>query len=187
MYVLSPPRSEDSTRRRATGHSQALNVFRVPYPPGKDSSAPAQKQAGFTLIELLIVIVIIAILAAIALPSYSDYLTRSKLTDAMNGLSGFRVSMEQNFQDNRAYICPGSTNGPANPQFTYFTFTCTLTTDANGNAGYTGQAAGNTGSPVSGFTYQIDNLNNRTTTAVPTGWGTAPVTCWVVRKGGGCQ
>lgn len=37
---------------------------------------------GFTLIELMIVVVILAILAAIALPSYQEYLTRARRADA---------------------------------------------------------------------------------------------------------
>ena len=58
---------------------------------------------GFTLIELMIAIAIVAILAAIVVPSYTDYIRRSRVTEAVSTLSAMRVKMEQYYQDNRSY------------------------------------------------------------------------------------
>jgi len=147
--------------------------------------------AGFTLIELMIVVAIIAILAAIALPVYKNYITRSKLSEAYNNLAAYRVSMEQYYQDNRNY---GTTAcgapAPASSTLKYFAITCTGSASGTGaTAGYQAYlatATGNTGGMTAGFTFTIDNNNTQATTTVPAGWGAA-TTCWVDRPGGSCQ
>jgi type IV pilus assembly protein PilA len=48
-------------------------------------------QKGFTLIELMIVVAIVAILAAIALPAYQDYLVKSRVSEAMVLADGLKV------------------------------------------------------------------------------------------------
>lgn len=50
-----------------------------------------QNQKGFTLIELMIVIAIIAILAAIALPAYSNYVAKSQVTEAISLANSFKT------------------------------------------------------------------------------------------------
>jgi len=131
-------------------------------------------QRGFTLIEVMVVVAIVGILAAIAIPSYSDYVTRSRITYATSGLAARRVMMEQYFQDNHAFSSAACGNATGD----IFAFSCTA--DANT---YVLTATGQ--GTMNGFVYTVDQANARSTTAVPSGW-TANTLCWVTNKGGAC-
>lgn len=144
---------------------------------------------GFTVIELMIVVTIVAILAAVALPSYRDYILRGKLVDAHNALSDFRVRQEQFYQDNRRYDGGGLGNcGADTPTSKYFTFGCTATGAAPMQA-YGATATGVVAEGMGGFQYSINEINARATTvtapASTGGWSTNAA-CWVRSKPNVC-
>jgi type IV pilus assembly protein PilE len=144
---------------------------------------------GFTLIEVMIAVAIVAILAAVALPSYRDYVTRGQLSEAHSQLAAMRVKMEQWYQDTRSYAgactagttaaLPGNNGTADNTNIKYFNYACsnlaanTYTVTATG-------AGGNT----AGFGFSIDQDNTKRTTSVPSGWTAPSTNCWATRKSG---
>jgi type IV pilus assembly protein PilA len=71
----------------------------------KQGDLPMKKNMqGFTLIELMIVVAIIAILAAIALPAYQDYVARSQATEALTATGGLRADLGVEYAENNAIV-----------------------------------------------------------------------------------
>ena len=60
-------------------------------------------QKGFTLIELMIVVAIIGILAAVAIPAYSDYTARAQVSEAMSLASGLKTPLVE-FVADKGYV-----------------------------------------------------------------------------------
>ena len=136
-------------------------------------------QKGFTLIEVMIVVAIIGILAAIAMPNYTEYVNRARATEATSALADMRTRMEQYFQDNRKYdgnnvlLCAAPTS--TNTQF--FAFNCSVVPTATA---YTLSAVG--AGAMAGYQYNIDQNNSKSSSTPNSGGGN----CWEVNKGVAC-
>lgn len=140
------------------------------------------RQPGFTLIELMVAVAIVAILAMVAVPSYSAYVMRGHLAEAASGLAATRAQMERHFQDNRSYATVGTFTAPCATDTTFgqFVVNCAATPTATT---FTLQAVGS--GPAAGFTFTIDQADVRATTAAATGWNTC-ANKWLMKKGQTC-
>jgi len=156
--------------------------------------------SGFTLIELMITIAVIAVLSAIALPAYTDYVTRSKLAEAYAHLADLRVKMEQSYLDNRRYssnvgggTCgiPGG-NTPTVQGTKYFDFAClSSNATAAGDQEYVLTASGKPEENLNGIAFTINHSNTKATnvtaaTQMADKGYASNVGCWVRKKPSQC-
>lgn len=138
------------------------------------------KQQGFTLIELMVVVAIIAILASIAVPSYTRYVARAKVAEAISQLSDIRNRMERNYQDKRRYSCEDVAM-PTSPAVQNFSYACGT---PSGNQTFLITATGVAAQGMSGYEFTINQDNARRTTAFPD--SSVPANCWITKHGGSC-
>jgi type IV pilus assembly protein PilE len=134
----------------------------------------AGRSNGFSLIELLVAMAIVGILTAIAVPSYTQYVRRGAVEEALANMGSGRVAIEQFFLDNRTYK-DGALEAPCPTSTERFDIACefdastyTITATGSGN--------------MTGFSYTLTEAGVRTTTS--TDWGSG--NCWITRKGDSC-
>lgn len=151
---------------------------------------PRRVARGFTLIEAMVVTVVLAILATLAVPSYTDYLRRAQLNEAFNVLNDYQVKLEQYYQDHRSYgngggtTCANASGAPSWSNFApagarYFSYGCALAgSSGTGNQAFTLTATG-AGGRATGHVYTLTSSGVRATST----FKGASVTrnCWLVR------
>src|SRR5262249_46564606 len=124
----------------------------------------------------MVTVAIVAIIAAVALPTYQDYIKRGHIPQATGNLAQQPVKLEQFFQDNRTYTgacADGAVAAP--PTDNDFTYSCSI---PDGGVTYTITATGK--GSMTGFTYTLNQNNDKNTTALPTSWQsgvTLPKSC----------
>ncbi|RYG39152.1 MAG: prepilin-type N-terminal cleavage/methylation domain-containing protein [Burkholderiales bacterium] len=142
--------------------------------------------SGFTLIEVMITVAIVGILAAVAIPAYTDYVRRGSLPESFAQMADYRVKMEQFYQDNRLYGTTACADGTASPSWSgfappgakNFTYSCSLSSSGQG---YTVTATGKTGTTSAGHVYTINHSNLQTTTKFK-GAAVTGKNCWLVKS-----
>ena len=147
--------------------------WRLALSPSRTSRAfYSFRSSGFTLIELMIVVAVVAILAAIAIPSYSRYVLRANRSAVEQVMLDVATAEERYMIDNRSYAASQSSVGYTTWSDTVSSnYTITITPNAGPPPTFTITAApqGN----------QVNDTTCGTLTYTSNGnKSPAPTTCW---------
>ena len=128
----------------------------------RDKNMIIQEKKGVTLIEVMVVVAIVGFLAAIAIPAYNDYVTRSRRSDAYTALETVRAAQEMYRAENGGYAFNFSALAGCGANMAGANYVISLQNveDTNGDLldddnAYRGQAQA-TGKQTGDYSFQID-------------------------------
>ena len=91
-----------------------------------------KKMQGFTLIELMIVIAILGILLAIAIPAYSDYTIRAKISEGINLAAATKMAVAETRQSSATWPGTNAAAGVASSGSITGTYVTSVAVSGNG-------------------------------------------------------
>lgn len=169
------------TDMRSAVPGASRKPFRRPAGTGPKELTMKRVQQGFTLIELMIVVAIIGILAAVALPQYRDYTTRSRWAANVAAVDSLKTAITLCLQENAGNVA--SCDDATKLQTAGVIRTATLPTIPNGTltlaantlvmtiTGTNGAAGCSLTLTPNGITNAVHNGNDLTWTIAPSGTG----------------
>jgi type IV pilus assembly protein PilE len=135
---------------------------------------------GFTLVELMVVVVILGFLLGIAMPNYSNYMQKTRRTDARNALLEIAAAQERHFFEHNQYtgtiadVWSHQDGSDFVSGEGYYTLTVALKS-GTGTFKATATARGKQAGDVDCKTLSIDETRLKTATA---GTGGDASVCW---------
>lgn len=144
-----------------------------------------KRNRGFTLLELMIVVAVIAILTAVAIPNYRQFVLRSHRSEAIIALTEMANLQEKFYSGNNRYIITSASIAPslfyptATPN-SYYLLSAGAPT-GGGNQGYTLTATynGTQTADTACKTFTLDNVGRKAATNSSDATSTAITQkCW---------
>ena len=130
----------------------------------------------------MVALAIIAILGALAVPTYQDYILRGYFADATSDLAQMAARLESQYLNNRSYAGPAGGCNIDLQNTAYFTYTCDLS--QNGQAFTLTATSTDRVNIDGGVAFTLDHNGNRSSLIGSDSGNTNP--CWIFDKEGNC-